>query len=276
VPPESGNELLGVGAPGDIVFIDATPVLVKPKRKPPTAPWLIADIDIEPTKILVDDDNFRFLGNASGQLQLKYGNGGIGLDGSIAVDHGKVDVLGRNYRLDHGIVEFDGTLDPRLDIEMAHDFRSLTLTVDILGRSSMPDLRLSADAGAYSQGQLLSFLAGGTPSDDPANQSSDALASGGLAAVSSRLGRTINKHLPLIKFDTINYEAQTASSSRAIRVGKNIGEKTHLELRQRFEPRADENAREAVITHELPHSWLLEAAGGERGAGADLLWRKRW
>jgi hypothetical protein len=276
VPPETGNELLGVGAPGDIVFIDAAPVLARPKRKPPTAPWLVADIDLEPMKILVDDENFRFQGTASGQLQLKYGGGGIGLDGSISTDRSAVDVLGRNYRLDHGIVEFDGTLDPRLDIEMTHDFRSLTLTVDILGRSSTPDLRLSADSGSYSQGQLLSFLAGGTPSDDPASQSSDALASGGLAAVSSRLGRRINKHIPFIKFDTINYEAQTATSSRALRFGKNINDKTHLEFRQRFEPRVDENAHEGVLTRDLPHDWLLEATGGEKGAGADLLWRKRW
>jgi autotransporter translocation and assembly factor TamB len=185
-------------------------------------------------------------------------------------------VLGRRYRLDHGIVEFDGPLDPRLDMRMLHDFRALTLTVDIRGRSSNPDLRLASDSGAYSQGQLLQFLMGATPSDDPSQQSGDAVASGSLTLLSSRIGRRINKRLPLIKFDTINYEAKTASTSRAIRVGKRIGDHTYLNFRNRFEARPDENAHEAVLEWEFRKDMLLEAAGGERGGGGDLLWRKRW
>ncbi|HEX5060122.1 MAG TPA: translocation/assembly module TamB domain-containing protein, partial [Kofleriaceae bacterium] len=274
VPPESGNELLVTATPSDIVFIDAAPVLVKPKRRPPTKPWLIATIDIGRTKILVDDQNFRFEGAASGQLKLELGDG-IGLDGSLSTERGRVDVLGRGYQLDHGIIDFDGTLDPRLDIQMMHSFTTLALTVEIGGRSSQPDLRLSSDSGAYSQGQLLGFLAGGTPSDDPSQQSSDALASGSLTLLSSRLGRKLNR-VPFIKFDTINYEAKTASSSRAIRFGKRLGEHTYLNLRKRFEPRLDENSQEATVEHELRKDVLIEATGGERGAGADLLWRKRW
>jgi autotransporter translocation and assembly factor TamB len=276
VPPEGGSELLVAGTPSDIVFIDDQHLVVKPKRKPPSAPWLVADVDIAPTKIVVDDTDFNFDGVASGQVKLLVGDAGVGLDGSISTERGRVDVLGRSYRLDHGVVDFDGSLDPRLDIQMSHDFRTLTLTVDIAGRSSAPDLRLSADTGSYSQGQLLAFLAGATPSDDPTTQSGDAVAGGSLSVLSSRLGKRLNKRLPLIKFDTINYEAQTASSSRAIRVGKQIGEHTYLSFRNRFEPRPNENPQEATIEHELRRNIIIEASGGQRAAGADLLWRKRW
>jgi hypothetical protein len=275
VPPEGGNELLITGSPGDIIFIDAQPILIKAKRRPPTAPWLVATVDIGRTKVVVDDLNFKFDGTASGQLQLKLGDG-IGLDGAISTERGIVDVLGRHYRLDHGIVDFDGSFDPRLDIQMMHDFRALTLTVNIRGRSSNPDLRLASDTGSYSQGQLLSFLAGATPSDDPSQSSGDAVASGSLTLLSSRLGRRINKHVPLIKFDTLNYEAKTALSSRGVRVGKRLGEHTYLNFRNRFEVRPDENAHEAVIEWEFRKNVLIEAAGGERGGGGDLLWRKRW
>jgi autotransporter translocation and assembly factor TamB len=275
VPPESGNELLITGMPSDIIFLDDHKIIVKPKRRPPTSPWLVARVEVGRTKILVDDLNFKFDGAASGQLELSLGDG-IGLDGSLATERGVVDVLGRRYRLDHGIVAFDGTLDPRLDIAMAHDFRTMTLNVNIGGRSSEPDLRLSSDNGSYSQSQLLSFLAGATPSDDPSQQSSDALASGSLTLLSSRVGRRMNKYVPLLKFDTINYEAKTASSSRAIRVGKRLSERTYLDFRNRFEPRPDENAHEAVLQYELGKNVLIEANGGERGAGGDLLWRKRW
>ncbi|HEY5949873.1 MAG TPA: hypothetical protein VIV40_30470, partial [Kofleriaceae bacterium] len=93
VPPEGGNELLITGTPTDIVFIDAQKILVKPKRRPPTTPWLIATVDIGRTKIFVDDNDFNFNGIASGQLQLKLGDV-IGLDGSISTERGVVEVLG--------------------------------------------------------------------------------------------------------------------------------------------------------------------------------------
>jgi autotransporter translocation and assembly factor TamB len=96
------------------------------------------------------------------------------------------------------------------------------------------------------------------------------------AMLSSRLGRKINERIPLLKFDTINYEAKTASSSRAIRVGKRLNDKTYINYRQRFEPRPDENRSEGVLEYELHQNILIEAAGGERGAGTDILWRKRW
>lgn len=275
VPPEGGSELLSPGTPGDIVFIDAQPIILKPKRRPPSKPWLLAEIDLQPTKILVDDTDFTFDGIASGTLKLEVGDG-IGLDGTISTERGRVDVLGRHYRLDHGIIDFDGSLDPRLDIRMMHDFRSMTLTVDIGGRSSEPDLRLSSDTGAYSQSQLLAFLAGATPSDDPASQSGDAIASGSLTILSSRIGKRINEKLPLLKFDAINYEAKTASSSRAIRLGKRLNDRTYLNYRHRFEPRPDENRSEATIEYELRKNLVIEGAGGERAVGADLLWRKRW
>lgn len=275
VPPDEGNELLITGTPSDIIFIDQHNVLIKPKRRPPSAPWLFADIDIEPTKIVVDDTDFNFNGVASGQLRLEVGDG-IGLDGTIATERGVVEVLGRRYRLDHGVIDFDGSLDPRLDIQMMHDFPSMTLTVDVRGRSSEPDLRLSSDSGAYSQSQLLSFLAGATPSDDPASQSGDAVASGSLTILSSRIGRRINDKLPLLKFDTINYEAKTASSSRAIKLGRRLGEHTYLNYRYRFEPRPDENPSEAVVEWEVHKNIVIEGTGGQRAVGGDVLWRKRW
>src|SRR5690606_8678124 len=108
-----------------------------------------------------------------------------------------------------------------------------------------------------------------TPSDDPASQSGDAIASGSLTILSSRLGKRINEKLPLLKFDAINYEAKTASSSRAIRLGKRLNDRTYLNYRHRFEPRPDENRSEATIEYEVRKNLVIEGAGGERAVGAD-------
>ena len=273
VPPEAGSELLALGAPGDIIFVDKKRVAPKPARRPPRNPWLHAKIDIGRTKIKVEDTDFTFVGVASGQLKLAYGDG-IGIDGEIATETGRVDVVGRRYRFDHGLVQFDGSLDPRLDLQMVHDFPKdgFTLTADIGGRASAPDLRLSGDPGTRSQSQLLAILMGGDPSE---GDGGGAVAGGASAVFSSRLAKRLTKRLPIRLFDTFNYEAETISSSRAIKTGWQLNDDTYLFWRQRLEPRPDENPGEGVLEYQLSTSWLLEATGGQRGGGADIMWRWR-
>jgi autotransporter translocation and assembly factor TamB len=207
---------------------------------------------------------------------VEIGNG-IGVRGQIYATRGNLDILGRRYRIDRAIVDFDdGTIDPRLDVRVVHDFKNMTLTVDVGGRASKPRPRLTGDPGSYTEGQLLSFLAGAEPSDQSSTaQQSQAAVSGGLAILSGRIGRRINKYLP-VKFDALSYEAGTASSSQAIRLGVQLSDKSYLVWRQHPAPRADENTGEAVFEYQLRSNMVFEATVGERSQGGDFLWRKRW
>lgn len=273
VPPETGNDLLGAGTPTDMLFVGEQPI-VKTTRRQATKPWLFADIDIGPTSVYVDDPNFLFDGTASGQLQLIIGDG-LTLSGAISTERGAVDVLGRRYQLDRAIVDFDGTLDPRLDVRLVHDFKDLTLTVDVIGRASNPIPRLSGDPAKYTQGQLFAFLAGAEPGGDSGSEAGQAVVGGSLTLFTSRIGRRINKYLP-VKLDTLNYEAGTATSSGAVRAGVRLSEKSHILWRQRLEARPDENPGEAVLEYVFRPWALIETTAGERAGGADLLLRKRW
>lgn len=273
VPPETGNDLLGAGTPTDMIFVGEQPI-VKATRRQATKPWFYADIDIGTTAVYVDDPNFLFDGTASGQLQLIIGDG-LTLSGAISTERGAVDVLGRRYQLDHAIVDFDGTLDPRLDVRLVHDFKDLTLTVDIIGRASNPVPRLSGDPAKYTPGQLFAFLAGAEPGGDSGSEAGQAVVGGSLTLFTSRIGRRINKYLP-IKLDTLNYEAGSATSSRAVRAGVRLSERSHILWRQRLEARPDENPGEAVLEYVFRPWALIETTAGERAGGADLLLRKRW
>lgn len=273
VPPETGNDLLGAGTPGDMIFVGEQPI-VKATRRQAAKPWFYADIDIATTDVYVDDPNFLFDGTASGQLQLIIGDG-LTLNGAISTERGAVDVLGRRYQLDHAIVDFDGTLDPRLDVRLVHDFKDLTLTVDVIGRASNPIPRLSGDPAKYTSGQLFAFLAGAEPGGDSGSEAGQAVVGGSLTLFTSRVGRRINKYLP-VKLDTLNYEAGSATSSGAVRAGVRLSERSHILWRQRLEARPDENPGEAVLEYVFRPWMLLETTAGERAGGADLLLRKRW
>jgi hypothetical protein len=85
----------------------------------------------------------------------------------------------------------------------------------------------------------------------------------------------VNKYLP-VKLDTLNYEAGTPSSSGAVRAGVRLSEKSHLLWRQRLEARPDENPGEAVFEYIIRPWALIEATGGSRAGGGDILLRKRW
>jgi len=274
VPEEAGNELLGTGAPADMIFVDSTK-LVKKARHKAEKPWLLMKVILRPADVIVDQSDVNVRLVAKGKLDVEVGQG-ITVKGAITTETGVVDVLGRRYRLEQGVVDFDGSLDPNLDILMVHDFKNLTLTVEVHGRASDPDPRMSGDPGIYTEGQLLSFFAGAEPgNDDSATQANDAVVGGSLTILSGRIGRRLNKHLP-VKFDTINYEAATSASSRAVRFGLRVSEKSYLVWRQRLEARPDENPGEIVFEYQIRPNMLFETTVGERAAGGDLLLRTRW
>lgn len=275
IPPETGSDLLITGAPSDMIFIDKQ-VKTRTGRRPPTKTWITTKIAIGNTDIDVEDTDFRVRVVARGNLTVDIGDG-LAVYGQIATTRGNVDLVGRRYRVEQAVVDFDnGTLDPRLDIRIVRDFKNLTLTANVRGRSSNPLPDLSADRGNYTEGQLLSFLAGAEPGDDTSTQQANqAVVSGGLAILSGRIGRRVNQYLP-VKFDSINYEAETSSSSKAIRFSLKLSERSYIVWRQHVAPRPDENTGEAVFEYQFRGNWLFETTIGERNKGGDFLWRKRW
>jgi hypothetical protein len=248
-------------------------------------PWLDVELTLLPTQIdapnVVDSVGLGIHANlhSSNTLQVSIGNT-VGVHGNIVVDNADVDFLGRRYDLDESKqsqLKFEGTTDPELDIHMTHQFPTLTMTVGLRGPASKwqkPDL--SSDPASYSYDRLFGFLLGGEPGGDPNSQTREAVKGAAALAISGKLGREINKVLP-IKVDALSCEPATTATSASCTVGKWLSQRLFLSYRQHLEALRDENANDVQFQYRVGRKVLIEGTGGDRGHyGADLLWRHRW
>ena len=275
-----GAKLLDASLPADMVFVDegAHDTVRLAAREPPTRPWLVANLTVNPTSIEILQDQFQIRGSAGGELVLSLGQGSVGLDGSLEATRADIDLLGSRSQLERGELIFDGSVDPLLNIRIARELESLTVTAQVSGRASKPEVELSSDSGNYTQGELYSFFVGGQAAGDRAG--GDAAQAGyaaGAGVGSSYLSKQINEKLRLPIHLDFNYEVATATSSEGIRVGYWYSPKLFLAGRSHPEARVDENSNEVLFEYHLKGNTLIQGTLGDRGyEGADFVRRWRW
>ncbi|MGN6107846.1 MAG: translocation/assembly module TamB domain-containing protein [Kofleriaceae bacterium] len=279
LPPGSGSDLLDPDAPSDIYFLDGNEAPLAPRfalgGRPPDRPWLIADLDLGPTKIEAAD-LFDTRGTVEGQLEILVG-GSLGMTGRIDIVRGYVgNIFGRSYQAEGGL-KFDGTTDAELGIALVHNFPAMTLTARLTGRLSNPaEPQFESSIGLYSRDQLFGFFLGGDPSGDPAAQSREVATGVTASALSETIGKRVKKVLPF-KIDVLRCDPGSSAAGASCTVGRWIGDKFFIAVKSRIEPRANENANDAQFQYYLQRDILIEGVAGDRSFhGADLLWRKRW
>ena len=276
VPSENSHELLDSAVPADLIFVDLPIPRLPLGARAPQRPFLVLDVDLEPTRITVPE--FAVDAVAGGKVTVSVGET-VGLDGKIVIERGNADLFGHRYRVDLGQLAFDGTTDGLLDLKLAHDFPDVTMFVRFAGRLSElsgQEPEFSSQPGVYTPGQLLGFFLGGEPGGDPSKQTREAAVGFGAALASSRIGKKLKKYLP-INIDVLRCDPGATSSSASCTLGTWVTRKVFLSYKQRLEGRYDENSYEgAVEWHFLP-SWELDLSGGDRNYyGGDVLWRRRW
>lgn len=278
IPDESGTPLHQASPPADMVFVERGRIKEPARRtlasllgRAPTDPFLVIDLQIDPVRI----ESKQLHGTVEGHLTARIGTDGILIAGPIEARRGDVMVFDRRYLLAHARVVFEGDIDPRLDIEMSHEFPDMTMTVSISGHLTDPKIDFASSSGAYTQGQMFGFLLGGTPGS--AGQDSRSQLTGAATSVASQtVGGFLTRKLP-VKLDVLRFEPATSSSSAAFAAGKWITEKLMVLIRSRVAAREDENRGETEIEYWLGRRVMLDAAGGDRGVlGLDLLWTRSW
>jgi autotransporter translocation and assembly factor TamB len=213
---------------------------------------------------------------ADGALEVDYGADGIVIAGQATARTGTIALFDRTYRVDRGVVAFDGPADPRLDVRLVHDFPDLTLAVEVGGRVSKPDIKLTSKPATYTEGQLLSILMGASPGLLPGQEARQAATGIASALASQKVQGVVGKYLP-VRVDVLRFEASTAQSSAAFTIGKWVSTKLFVAFRRRLESRADENSGEAEVEYWLAPRVIVQGVAGDRGHhDADLLWVKRW
>ena len=284
-----GVKLLEATPPSDLVFVDegTHDAVTLGARPPPTRPWLVTHITLHPTAIKVLQDQFQVRGSALGNLELSLGQDSIGVDGRLEATRADIDILGTRSLLEIGQVDFDGTTDPLLNVRMIRELDALTVTAQITGRASAPQLAMSSDSGTYTQGELYAMFIGGQASGSQTGgnfaQAGEAAGAGYVSSVASskindawtraskKLGISFNVRLDF------NYEVGTATSSDAIRVGYWYNSRIFIAGRTRPAARVDENSNEVLLEYHLRGNSLIQATGGDRGYdGIDYVRRWHW
>jgi autotransporter translocation and assembly factor TamB len=297
VPSSKGQQLAAVGPPDDIVDgrsrraskqgkpanvqgRDSRQVATaasKPRSMPaPNQSPLVADIELTSTNVQSSD----LRGAVQGKLRVGLGKQGWWVTGDIHVTRGDLDLFGRRYQVERAALDFDGSLDPLVDVRISYDFTTadVTTVTEVHGRLSKPQLELSSQPSIYSDAVLIGFLLGGEPNGDStqAQSASQQVASAGESLVGGQIAGYLKKALPF-DIDVMRYEAATASSSAAVVVGHWITRELFLSYRERLEARPDENTGEGEVEYWLLPRLVVEGTIGDRGYdGADLVWRRRW
>jgi hypothetical protein len=280
VLPPSGSDLGDPDKPTDLLFVEDG--AVEPRRfalggRPPDRPWLVADLELEPMKVLAED-LFDTRGEITGKLRLSVGEAALGLVGSIEIESGVVgDLFGRRYTATGGAT-FDGSLAPKVDITLQHKFPALVLTVLLRGDPATLVPEFESDPATYTRDQLAGFFIGGEPGGDPSAQTREAATGAGAAVLSSTLGARIRKRLP-IRIEQLGCDPGNSVTAASCTVGRWFGDKLFVAFKRRIDAQEREhvNANEVQGQYYLRRDLYLEMVGGDAGSGGlDLLWRRRW
>jgi hypothetical protein len=187
-----------------------------------------------------------------------------------------VTLFDRRYRLDRAVVRFDGGVDPMVDVQIRHEFPELTLYAEVRGRLSAPRLALRSEPATYSEGELLGFLLGGSPSSAQGRDTRQVATGVASSLLAKQLAPVLQELLP-VQLDVLRYEAADAGSAASFTIGKWLTDQLFLAYKRRLETRPDQNAGEALGEYWFNRNVLFEGTAGDRGIhGADLLWIRRW
>ncbi len=272
VEKRDGERLKEIGMPADLTVGPQKPKVVQAATAPPKRASLIATITIKPMRV----ESKEARTSVSGKITLTADGDGVGAVGTIAANSGDIDLFDRRYRLERAAVTFDGTIDPRLDVRITHDFPDVMTITVVHGRLSKPELELSANPGQYTQAQLLGFLLGGEPGGDPSSGSArDKATSAGTSLVANQLAGYVRSALPF-DVDVLRYEAAGVGSSASITVGAWLTRSLFFAFRQHLDALPDENSGEGTIEYYLTKRLHIQGTAGDRNYnGVDVLWRKR-
>lgn len=273
VEKRDGEALKEVGLPADLTIGPQKIKVAEGKTAPPKRASLIANITLKPMRV----ESKEARTSVSGKIKLTADGSGVGAVGTIAANSGDVDLFDRRYRLERAAVTFDGSIDPRLDIQISHDFPDVTTMTIVRGRLSKPELELSANPGQYTQAQLLGFLLGGEPGGDPSSGSArDKATSAGTSLVANQLAGYVRNALPF-DVDVLRYEAAGVGSSASITVGTWLTQSLFFAFRQHLDALPDENSGEGTLEYYLTKRLHIQGTAGDRNYnGVDILWRKRF
>ena len=271
------RSLHSTSLPSDMVFVeDAAGARIATRmqpvvRRPMKNPYLFLDIDIPDSVTLHSKELHSVIG---GSLRVGIGEGDPQINGALHGNRGYLILADRRYRIERADIAFDGDTDARVDIRLTHRFSEMSLHIDVVGSIDDPKVTLGSEPSNYTQGQLLAFVLGASPSSVPGSETRDAAESLATSLVSQKVLGYLDGMLPI---DEVRIETETETRSASVTLGKWISSKLFLAYKYRLEARADENGNEGSLEYWFRENLVLEGFVGDEGYyDASLVFVRRY
>lgn len=212
---------------------------------------------------------------ADAELNMDNSTGEMLMSGYASVGNGYLTVFGKRWMVQKARLDFIPGEEPHIDVELTHDFQTAVVYIKLSGSPSNPDLTLSSDPAIYDEAQLLTFVLGSGPNEDPNNSSMQQQAAG--AAASALIGQVQSKLEDELPIDTMQLDFGDGAKVSRLTLGKWISSRLFLGYDYHFQAEEDENVSEGLLQYRLGRGWLIETRYGDRGnGGVDALWVKRF
>jgi translocation and assembly module TamB len=209
------------------------------------------------------------------------------VDGQIVLDHGKLEIEGKQFMIDHGTVSFAGgdPEDPLIIATATWDAPDGTrVFADFSGRLSSGKLALRSDP-SLTQDQILALILFGSPEgsfgvETPQGQQ-EAVGAKALGMAGSLVAQGLNKAISGITTARITTRVDTSRVDEprpelAVQISRNVSARLSYKLGV---PAPGENPDRTELTFDwrFVRDWSVVATVGDQGSTTlDVVWRLRY
>ena len=192
---------------------------------------------------------------------------GVRLYGSVHDVAGTFTELGKTYKIESSSVYFRGLdpINPILDIKASTKVEDVDIFILISGTLNNPRINLNSNP-VMNYKDILSYLIFGTSFSNTTNSAQSKQSQASLFLL-NELSKDYAKELGV---DSIYFQYDPTTQYIETHVGKNIGEKNKIVLKNKAQ------SGQLVFMRELTKLWNLELGFEEKTQSIDLIYKKRY
>lgn len=194
--------------------------------------------------------------------------------GTIRSLEGTIDVYGKSFTLERGLVTLPGVpgQEPFLLARAVHQMTDATFIVDVTGPVNNPKIDLSSSP-AMPPNDLLSYLIFDRPTSGLNKQEFDVTqqAVGVLGGITAgKIQEFLGKDFPVLG------DVSMKSAPGTIGITKPLTKGVTLSVERKLNPGQGDNPVQLRLQYRINRHFSLEAEGGQGRSGADALFNYEW
>lgn len=203
------------------------------------------------------------------------------VEGRIEIRGGKLDVSGKTFEIERGVVTFDGKDpgNPTITATARWDAPGYTVYAEYLGDVKNGRIKLHSEP-PLTESEIASLLLFGSPEGSPGGNADSNNAALALSVAGDTAAQGLNQVLDDFTNLDVSARVDTTTGSARPELVFQVSPRVSAKVTRAVgAPAIGESPDRTFLTLELrlKRSWALSALFGDRGASAlDLIWRRRY